>query len=271
MGDKDDERLGRLVDAVLLSSKYKNVCKDLVRSIGFRELTKRHTLKEAIKATRNTLHQVGGAYLERGAPYGVWLDELREASRSRNRDLLRNACRNIMGHHSSTRERLQILGSFYAITLADLSPIRTVVDVACGLNPLAVPWMPLAEDATYYAYDIYQDMVNFLNECMALLEVQGHAQVCDVTQGCPAPRGDVAFVLKTLPCLEQITPSASFQLLNTIRADHLLVSFPVRSLGGRDKGMVNHYEGLFRERVADAGWSIRRFEFATELAFRVTK
>lgn len=85
MRDREDTPLGRLVDAVLASSKYRSVCKNLVRSIGFRELTKQRNLKAAIKATKNTLHQVGGAYLDRGAPYAVWLDELREASRSGNK------------------------------------------------------------------------------------------------------------------------------------------------------------------------------------------
>jgi 16S rRNA (guanine(1405)-N(7))-methyltransferase len=59
--------------------------------------------------------------------------------------------------------------------------------------------------------------------------------------------------------------------LETIRADHLLVSFPVHSLGGRSKGMVENYEVRFRELVQDKPWSIQRFEFATELAFLVTR
>ena len=50
-----------------------------------------------------------------------------------------------MGYHSSTRERLPILEQFYARALADIPPARVVLDLACGLNPLALAWMPLGE------------------------------------------------------------------------------------------------------------------------------
>ena len=263
--------LEQLVNAVLASPKYQNVCPDFIRRIGSQELPKRRTLKDAIKATKNKLHQVGGAYLEGEAHYAAWLDELEKVSQSGDRGDFLKVCARTMSHHSSTKERLAILDRFYATTLAGLPPIRSVLDVACGLNPLAIPWMPLAENAEYYAVDVYQDMVDFLNGFMALLPIRGHAQAGDVIQACPAQPVDVAFVLKTLPCLEQVDKSAGRRLLETINARHLLVSFPVHSLGGRSKGMAANYEARFREQVADKAWTIERFEFTTELVFRVTK
>ncbi len=55
------------------------------------------------------------------------------------------------------------------------------------------------------------------------------------------------------------------------KGSHLLVSFPVHSLGGRHKDMIANYESHFRELVANEDRLIRRFEFATELVFLVTK
>jgi 16S rRNA (guanine(1405)-N(7))-methyltransferase len=266
-----EDALDQLVSAILASPRYRSVCADFVRSIGARELAKRRSLKEAIKATRNKLHQVGGAYLEGRMDYPAWLDELREAAQFADQEAFRFACARIMKSHASTRERLPILDRFYAIVLAELAPVHSVLDVACGLNPLAVPWMPLAENATYHACDIYQDMVDFLNEFLALAGVRGDAQACDVIQSCPTQQADVAFVLKTIPCLEQVDKSAGLRLLDAINADHLLVSFPIYSLGGRDVGMPNTYEARFRDLIAQRNWSVRRFEFATELAFLVAK
>ena len=37
---------------------------------------------------------------------------------------------------------------------------KVILDLACGLNPLAAAWMPLAPGATYHAVDVYQDMVS---------------------------------------------------------------------------------------------------------------
>ena len=58
----------------------------------------------------------------------------------------------------------------------------------------------------------------------------------------PSSRCRWLFLLKALPCLEQIDKAAPARLLEYIPAEHLLVSYPVHSLGGRAKGMVAHYE-----------------------------
>jgi 16S rRNA (guanine(1405)-N(7))-methyltransferase len=264
-------QLDELVAAVLSSPKYRHITPDFIRSVGSRELAKRRTWKEAVKATKNKLHQVGGAYLEAGTQYAAWLDGLEQASRSGDRARFLMACAQAMSYHSSTQERLALLDRFYATTLAGLPPIHSILDMACGLNPLAIPWMPLAENADYYAMDIYQDMVDFLNRFMALVPVRGHARAGDVLQDVPSQPADVALLLKSVPCLEQVDKSAGRRLLDTLDAAHLLVSFPVHSLGGRSKGMAATYETHFRQLVAGRNWRIERFEFATELVFRIGK
>lgn len=270
MSDQMDP-LDRLVEGVLTSPKYRHVSETFVRNVGARELAHRHNLKEAIKATKNKLHQVGGAYLGHRLDYRRWLADLNEAAASGDGLVLSNACSRIMRHHSATRERLEILDEFYATTLGHLPPIHRVVDVACGLNPLAIPWMPLAPDAEYFAYEIYADMAEFLNDALPLLGVRGYAHVCDAVQECPTETVDLALLLKTLPCVEQVDKAAGLRLMEELDANHLLVSFPVQSLGGRDRQMVANYEARFRELVAAKSWKVQRFEFATELAFLVAK
>lgn len=271
MHNKDYQQIDYLVEAVLASSKYKSIDSAFIKYIGMQELTRRHNLKEAIKSTKNKLHQVGGAYQVNTPRYTFWLDELKQASRSGNRKYFLEVCKWIMGHHSSTRERLPILEQFYSTILADLPPINSVIDIACGLHPLAIPWMPLSEHAHYYAYDIYEDMVGFLNGCMALMPVHGSGKTCDVLHNCPSHKVDIAFILKAIPCLEQVDKSAGQSLLESVNADHLVVSFPAQSLGGKNKGMVTNYEARFYEQVAHKTWSIRRFEFPGELVFLISK
>jgi 16S rRNA (guanine(1405)-N(7))-methyltransferase len=265
------DELDKLVQAILKSPNYRDVCEDLIRNIGSRELAARRNWKEAVKATKNKLHQVGGAYFDGRIEYARWLDELRAATDSGDRERFLRVCIDAMKYHSSTRERLGILDQFYALTLDDLPAIGTVLDIACGLNPLAIPWMPLGKDVQYYAFDMYRDMVAFLNGFMSIANVRGQAEVRDVTRFPPARRADLAFILKSLPCIEQLDKSAGVRLLEAINADHLLISFPVRSLGGRDKRMAQNYEERFRELMVGRRWSVRRFEFATELAFLVGK
>ncbi len=276
---RDNDEIKRLVDAVLASAKYGDVSKEFIASIGTQELGKRRNAKEALKATKNKLHQVGGAYLgmqRRGrnelSPYSGWLNELRKAARSEQREDLLAICARIMSSHASTRERLPMLDQFYRQIFAELPPIRSVLDVACGLNPLAIPWMPLASEGEYYAYDIYSGMMDFLQQWMGIINVLGSAQVCDVIQRCPTQKVDLALILKAIPCLEQIDKAAGARLLKEIHADYLVVSFPARSLGGKSKGMVEHYEARFHELVGnEKGWEVKRLVFGSELVFVVKK
>src|SRR5690242_9531002 len=135
-----------LISAVQAGPKYRHVSADLIRRLGAKELAARRNLKEAVKATKNALHQVAGAYLDGKFPYADWLEELRTARNlvpiAENGDsraetpapadrigesppvgsalshqvgqdfepaygeAFRETCRRLMARHASTRERL---------------------------------------------------------------------------------------------------------------------------------------------------------------------
>jgi len=267
---KAEEPLEELVVAVRASSKYSAVCTELIRNIGRRELATRHSPKEAIKETKNKLHQVGAAYMPTRLQYERWEHELRQAQG--NPEALKPACRQILSQHASTRERLPILDSLYARTLGDLAPIHSLMDIACGFNPLAAPWMPLAEDARYAAYDIYEDLIGFVGRCLPVLGLVGQAQARDVTVGLAGvPAADVALLLKAIPCLEQIDKLCAGTLLDSIPAHYVLVSFPVHSLGGAARQMREHYAAHLRELLQDKGWNYQQYDLESELAFLCEK
>lgn len=267
----DTARLEELVIAVRRGARYRTIHEDLIRRVGAQELEKRSSFKEAVKTTRSKLHQIGGAYLESGTSFDGWRDKLADLPPLVTDPLMLKFCRQAMAQHASTRERLPILEEFFHQVLAPLGEIHSVLDLACGLNPLALAWMPLADDVVYHACDIYQDMLDFVSQFLSHCGVENHISMCDLSVACPPQTVQVAFLLKTIPCLEQLDKSIGLRLLDDISAEHLLVSFPARSLGGRAKGMVQNYENHFNQLVAGRGWKIQRFEYSTELAFLVSR
>lgn len=267
-GEVEAEALERLVQAVRKTPKYRHIVADFVRDIGRRELAKGRSWKEALKETRRKLHQVAGAYFGEKPPYDRWLEELRATPS----EALRPVCARLMAGHSSTRERLPFLDEFYRTCFSDLPPVHSVLDLGCGLHPLSIPWMPLEEGTDYLALDIYEDMVAFLNQAMALFPVRGRAVAGDLLRALPTVWSELAFILKTLPCLEQVEKGAGRWLLEHTRADVLLVSFPLQSLGGRKgKGMEVNYPAYFEQLMAGRGWRIREFRFPNEVVFRIER
>jgi len=263
--------LENLVEQVRLGDRYREIQVDLIRSIGRRELRDRRNLREAVKATRSRLHQVGGAYLQSLPDYAGWTQQLESLPAGRDNPALKDFCVQVMRAHASTCERLPILETFFSTSLAGITPITSVLDLACGLNPLALPWMPLDASVPYHACDIYGDMVNFLGVFFSHINQSGQVWGCDLSQTIPDEKVHLALLLKSIPCLEQLDKQLPLRLLEGIRAEHLLVSFPVASLGGRGKGMRANYEIHFMRLVEGHLWKIQRFEFLGELAFLITK
>lgn len=260
--------IDQVVQAVLESAKYRHVCPELVSRIGQKELAARPNLKTAIKETKNTLHQIAGAYLDHTPRYADWRRDLEVAE---GPEALRALCLRWMEQHASTRERLPSLESFYRTVMAEVGPVHSVLDIACGLNPLALPWMGLGREVRYDACDLYGDMMGFVGAFLERIGQTGSAYVCDAAAAPPTQKADLALILKFLPVLEQTERDSTLAWLQRLQARNLLVSFPTRSLGGRGKGMAEHYETRFRETIRAVGWSVQRFAFPNELCFLVRR
>ncbi len=275
MIQNDPGLIDHLISEVTANAKYRTITPDLIRSIGAKELAQNHSFKEAVKATRSKLHQIGGSYQEKKIDYARFQAEcaaaVQGAGAVKSSPQMRQTLSNMMKLHASTRERLPILAEFYDRVFKSIGPIHSIVDLACGLNPLAAPWMPLAPGARYIAIDIYQDMVDFLNQYFSLMGINGYAQAIDLFQSIPPDHFQVALLLKTLPCLEQVDKTIGQRLLESIQADFILVSYPVASLGGRAKGMRAFYADRFQELARNQGWAIERIDFSSEVVFVVTR
>ncbi|PKN99439.1 MAG: hypothetical protein CVU42_08045 [Chloroflexi bacterium HGW-Chloroflexi-4] len=266
-----NEQLEELFSLVTSSEKYANISPDLIREIGAKELAKRRNQKEAVKETRNKLHQVGSAYQEKPIPYTAWLDELQDLPHDLQDDTVNAALKRQMGMHASTAERLSILPHIFNDALETIAPLHSILDLACGLNPLCLPWMPAAADVEYAACDIYADMTDYLNHYFEHFKINGNAFVRDLTQSVPQMSVQVALLLKTIPCLDQVDKNAAKRLLTELQAQYILVSFPAHSLGGKSKGMLQNYENRFNLLTEGESWKITKMEFTGELAFLIEK
>jgi 16S rRNA (guanine(1405)-N(7))-methyltransferase len=262
--------IDQIVADVQASSKYKNVCVDTIRRIAAEEWTKHGVTKRALKATKSRLHQAYGAY-EAHIDYERAFNALQTAYAEGTREAVQMACHRLLALHTSTGERLSILHRFYTAIYAHTGVPRSVLDLACGLNPLSLPWMGLGRAATYHAYDIDRERIDFFQRYFELIGLQGYAHLQDVISDPPGEQADLALLLKSATCLERQRRGSTLVLLKGLSVKHVVVSFPVRSLGRREKGMVAHYAQLFAEMVDGTPWTVTRLDFRTELVYVVDK
>lgn len=265
------ERLGRVVETVLAARKYRYVHPNLVQAIAAAELAKGLSDRAAIKATKNQLHQSAAVYFPKNPRYDQGICQLQEAVEAGNHLSVRAILRGLMAAHISTQERLPLLDTLYDDIFRHLPQVQSLLDVACGLHPLARPWMPLPPHVHYTAWDIFADQIDFLNRFFQVMQYAGTAVQGNVLEDLHTPPVDVAFLLKTLPCLEQIESGAGQRLLRQINAAFLVVSFPSHSLGGRQKGMPHNYNTYFQAIVNDSGWPLKSLAYRSEQVYIVQK
>jgi 16S rRNA (guanine(1405)-N(7))-methyltransferase len=261
-----------IVDRVLRSARYRDVDRALLDRLAAEELPKSRNEDDAVKRVKRRLHQAVGAY--RGArpadPLGVvratWAGDPDDPA-------FRAACVEVLRGHASTAERLPSLERFFApIWEKTISPPRTLVDLGCGLGPLALPWMGLPADATYHACDVDRRSLEVVDAFLDLVAQPRELHVRDlVADGPPPIRADVALLLKLVPLLDRQDPAAAGRVLRAVDADHAVVSFPSRSLGGGSRGMAATYRARLDDLAADLEASeVREASVPNELVFVLT-
>jgi 16S rRNA (guanine(1405)-N(7))-methyltransferase len=261
-------RVEDLVQAVQTSKRYQWVAPSVVARLVAEEIPKSRNAAEAQKRTKRRLHQIFGAY---AAPLPYAEIAQRIAATPENGHQLEGVCRWVLEKHASTRERLPILSAFYADIFGITGKPSRLLDVACGLNPFAWPWMGLDAGCTYFACDIDVQLCAVLDRFLSRVGIQHRAEVADAVAPFDLPSADVALLLKALPCLEQQRAGIGLEVLDRIDASNVVVSYPTRSLGGRGKGMASTYRAQFTSMVEQRPWRFVEIEFSSELVFIVDK
>jgi 16S rRNA (guanine(1405)-N(7))-methyltransferase len=264
--------VAEVVRGLLDSRKYRHLSLPTLVRVARWALRGHPHPQEALKAAKRKLHQVYSAYLQPQAVGAAQQAAQQLESRALPSEEQRAICLDLLGQHASTAERLPFLERFYSEIFAGLPPVRSVHDLACGLNPFALPWMPLAEGAEYLAVDVDERLTAVFDRLGSVWPVWLRGHTHDLAGGPlndPGGPADVVLLLKAIPCLEQQEAGAGWGLLDSLDVPCVVVSFPARSLGGRDKGMQQTYDRRLREKVRGSGRPIEAWAYPTEVVYRL--
>jgi len=67
------------------------------------------------------------------------------------------------------------------------------------------------------------------------------AECADLTIETPASQADTAYLFKLIPVLEAQRKGRGYELAKSLNAKFLVITYPLKSLGGREKGMAKNY------------------------------
>jgi 16S rRNA (guanine(1405)-N(7))-methyltransferase len=274
----------RITENILTSKKYRALYPKTVDRVVVDSCVK-YGEERAEEEARSVLHQIWGSYYSTRPDFKKLWKKFQEEVAAGNRE---QAIDTVLRLHASSAERQPIFDDFYKKIFAITGVPSSIVDHGCCLDPVAFERMtaraapsviPLSSvipgltrnpspGFSYQAFDIDTEEVEFLQKACKLLGYGESVKVAagDAISGEPVP-ADVVFMLKLLPVLEQQRKGSARGVLMKQRCKWLVVSYPVASLSGKEKGMTEFYSKQFLELTADLNWRIERLLFATELVF----
>ena len=214
---------------VRASAKYGDLDEGFLRRIAAEAAARMKSQSDAVKYAKRKLHQAFGSFVA-GSPG----EAVRRCVRAiESGSPVREACLTSMRAHASTAERVPVLDLFYRqIEVWCKRPSR-VVDLACGLNPLALPWLAADVDLTYWGCDIDVDLIASLPALGASLRQTILAEPRDLVAPASLPSADLVLLLKTITTLERQRSGAARELLAGLDAPCVVVSVPRGSLSAR--------------------------------------
>ena len=237
----NEELLAKLAS----NKKYGDVHPDAIRR-AIAECEGRYKkAKDLEKAVRERLHGITSAFngLDRARPS----DDLEH----------------LLSCHTSTKERLPLerMDAMYSRVFEVTGEPQSILDLACGLNPLYLlrlyPCPVTGVDVSRSCVELLCAEPNFTGRWADLLS----------EDAVPTERFHIALLFKILPLLERQSSGAAAELMERIDAEYLVISFPTRTLGGRNVGMERNYSEWMEAHIPEGRAVAERFTIENELFY----
>lgn len=251
-----------LLDKLLQSAKYRDICPETVRRV-WADCVKRYKKpRDVEKAAREALHGITGAFMTPQEARQLTFDMHAWYVSKTDAGLER-----MLSRHASTRERLPLtdMDALYGRIYASSCKPQSVLDVACGINPLYLG----ARGIPTVGIDISGSAVYAVNCFHESYGMPVSAECADVLfpGAIPSAHFDMALLFKLLPLLERQETGGAVRVMEAVNADWLVVSFPTRTLGGRNVGMAVQYGAWIKDHLPAGRRIASSFETQNELFF----
>lgn len=134
--------------------------------------------------------------------------------------------------HLSTKDRNYNTLNKAINLIENHTPIQSVVDLGCGLNPLS--FFKLNIQPEYICYEINEKYVQKINEFFNENNIKGIAYSKDILTLSKLPNADLYLLLKLVDSIEtKKGHKISETLINKIPSKYIIISFPTKTISGR--------------------------------------
>jgi len=144
--------------------------------------------------------------------------------------LEKNEIVELLKSHASTRERIESYPEIKNLII-DLD-VKSILDLGCGLNPIALA----SSDMEYYAVDINEDDLKIVSRFFEKNKIKGKTFTYDLRklskEENPFPSVDLCLILKVFDVIEKKGHKLAEEIIKKINCRYFLISFSTKTLSG---------------------------------------
>lgn len=247
---------------ILGSKNYSGLCESTIDKLIDRETPKFKKKKDIEQSVRAKLHAwVNMFYIN---PDKL----LKNVEITNNNEFWKE----LLNLHVSTKERVEFLEEFYSDIDKFIGNSHSILDLGCGFNPIAYFLYSKYSNIDYTAIDVEKNGIELLKNYFEKTNRKAKAEVIDILDFKSEKEYDMVFLFKILPLLEQQTKGFSKKLLKVLKTKYLCISFPTRSLSGKNVGMYTKYKKDIEELLKESDYSlVFEKEYKNEVLFVLQK
>ncbi len=262
----------KLIQDVQSSRKYRDLdlpdafLRDLIEN-EFLHTTNKRIIKDNF---RKKLHEVIAPYLEDIDYYQETKYLSAEYQQnSLNNDQIKNWARTIMHKHASTRERLANLEGFYQTIWSNIGYPSSIIDLACALDPLSLPWFNNPFLNSFYGIDIHKPRLDFLETYFQLFFPFAKT-ITRLYCGTCQIKADCAFLFKEAHRMEKRKSGSTSQLIQNLDVQHIIISLPAQDLSGHHD-LSDFHTRLIENAIQGQNLSMTMAQVGLELLYFIEK
>jgi len=243
---------------------------DMLHEMLNAEATPDRTKSEIEQNFRKKLHNVIAPYLD-SIDYAQEMLNMRAFFQEKpNPEQIKDWAMAIMQKHASTRERLPYLEEFSQTLLEHIGTPNRILDLACALDPLLLPWLDLPAETEFVAYDIHKPRVDFLNLFFTLTYPNAYTIQQDILLHPPTEPAQVAFFFKESHRFEKRSPGCNRTFFQALPVKLLIVSLPTEDLSGHHS-LATYHTQLIKAAISGQPWEMEQTRVGNELLFLIHK
>lgn len=268
--DLSNEEIQALIAELRTSPKYRdiNLPIETLQDLISRESNNYKKIKDVKQAVKKKLHNIIAPYL--GDPhYEQAMIEMQKIFPA-GEESIKSFCLSLLQSHASTKERIPIMEDFYKQIFSSIGYPDSIYDLACGLNPFALPWMGIPEQTRYFAFDLHFPRVQLINQFFRQINRPELAFYQDILVNPPKDKADIAFFFKEAHRFDQRQKGCNRGFWISLPVKKIVVSLPASSLTGKHDKMEQH-QRLVYETIEDLHWPVQEMMINSEIVFIIQK